>query len=161
MPVITGSARPTTMASTPHHFGAMPSSARRIIRKYSTSTTANTMQPMNSSVIPEVMWPKPLKMRSQCCRCMNTDSPPTTSAASAVTSDASCIFLPLPMTFSRPCAPSAPPATHRKKVKRIRGHSGCIVYSLHFRPSRMRYMSFGSLPTSARWWISFSVYGST
>ena len=150
MPVTMGSAAPTTMARMPHHFGAMPSSERRIMRKYSTSTTANTMHPTNSSVMPEVICPKPLKMRSQCCRCKNTAMPPTTSAIAAAISDTSCIFLPLPAHVSTPCASRMPPARHRKKVKRIRGHCSSMCYSLHFRPSRMRYMSLGSLPAFVR-----------
>ena len=34
-----------------------------------------TMMAMSSCVMPEVMWPKPLKMRSQCCRWKNTAMP--------------------------------------------------------------------------------------
>ena len=152
---------PTIIAKTPHHLGASPSSARRPIRKNTARQIMNTITPMNSSVMPEVMWPKPLKMRSQCCRCMKTDRPPRHIATNAAIIPTSWVFLPLPVAVSRPCTNRMPLARHTKNVKRMRGQCSSIGYSLHSRPSRNRYISLGSLPLSMTWWMSESLYAST
>ena len=43
-----------------------PSSDLRAMAKYATATATNATIAMSSCVMPEVTWPKPLKMRSQC-----------------------------------------------------------------------------------------------
>ena len=126
-------------------------------RKYSTSMRANRTQNHSSSVMPETAVPLPassdpnaLKMRSQCSRCMNTATPPTTRETADTIRDAFCIFLPTPMSVSRPWTAMVPPHRLRKNVKRIRGHWSSMFYSLHFLGSRSRYMNLGLFPASAR-----------
>ena len=61
---------------------------------HATMTMASATHPMSSWVMPDVMCPKPLKMRSQCSRCRKAPMPPTTSETADVMSAVICRFLP-------------------------------------------------------------------
>ena len=74
----------TMSVTTGSQAGSLSSPLRRTTN-HSTMTTASATHPMSSWVMPEVMWPKPLKMRSQCSRCKNAPIPPMTKHTAEVT----------------------------------------------------------------------------
>ena len=77
--------------------------------------------------MPDVMWPKPLKMRSQCCRWKNTAIPPSASSTHDTTASSCCDFLPAPFKASTPWQPNTPQAQAVRVVNRIKGHCSSIM----------------------------------
>ncbi len=142
-----------TMATQAIHFGSVPpSSDLRAMTKYATATTTNTTIAISSCVMPEVMWPKPLKMRSQCCRWKNTAMPPAAKSTQDRIASSCWDFLPASLSASAPAPPSTPQPHAVRVVNKIRGHCSSMIYSSPCQSrSRRMYTKLGSLPTSGRW----------
>lgn len=128
-----------------------PSSDLRAMTKYATAITTNTTIAMSSCVMPEVMWPKPLKMRSQCCRWKNTAMPPTARSTQDRIASSCWDFLPAPLSASALAPPSTPQPQAVRVVNKIRGHCSSMIYSSPCQSrSRRMYTKPGPLPTSGR-----------
>ena len=106
----------------------------------------------HSYMMPEVMWPKPLKMRSQCCRWKNTAMPPAARSTQDRIASSCWDFLPAPLSASTPAPPNTPQPQAVRVVNKIRGHCSSMIYSSPCQSrSRRMYTKLGSLPTSGRW----------
>ena len=128
---------------------------------HATMTMASATHPMSSWVMPDVMCPKPLKMRSQCSRWKNTAIPPAASSTADTTHAGTCARFPTPNTAIRACVPNSPALHATSVVKMIKGHCNSMVYPLHFRSERSRYMSSGPFSNIGQTMDLSSVYGST
>ena len=94
---------------------------------------------MSSWVIPLVRCPKPLKMRSQCCKWKNTAMPPAAMSTTEQMSAGICALAPTPRSEYAACVPNRPADHASSVVKRIRGHCSSMIYSspCHVRFRRM------------------------
>ena len=83
---------------------------------------------ISSWVIPEVRWPKPLKMRSQCSRWKNTAIPPAAKSTAEHIQAGTWARLPVPNAAISACVPNSPALHATSVVKMIKGHWSSIIH---------------------------------
>ena len=134
------------MATHAIHFGTVPPSADlRAMAKNATATTTNTTIAISSCVMPLVKCPKPLKMRSQCCRWKNTATPDAARSTQLKTVSSCCDFLPAPASASTPWQPNTPADQATSVVNKIKGHCNSMLLTfLH------RHHGAGGRPAPGR-----------